>query len=282
VEAVLCGSSNNTRWRDDPASSATIGLAALSLNPCELIERDMGELFRCAPVNGYTRIRTPYLYPDGDVIDLYLARDGVTLTDLGETLSWLRQQTVSDKMTVKQRQLIDDVVLNHGVEFYQGMLVARVRDPRELAPTVTRLSQSALRVADLYFTFRGRTASSITDEVQEFLEAREIGFEPGEKLPGRTGHMWTVDFHTRTPQRSTLVIVLSTGSRARARQIAEHTFAAWYDLSYLRIGPEGMRFVSLFDDELDVWASEDFELVAEVSDVSFWSRRDEFAELLVS
>ena len=31
----------------------------------------MGELFTCAPLNGYTRIRTPFLYPDGDVIDLF-------------------------------------------------------------------------------------------------------------------------------------------------------------------------------------------------------------------
>lgn len=41
------------------------------------------------------RIRTSYTYPDGDVIDLVAIklREGViTVTDLGETLYWVRMQ----------------------------------------------------------------------------------------------------------------------------------------------------------------------------------------------
>ena len=76
------------------------------------------------------------------------------------------------------------------------------------------------------------------------------------------------------------VNVLSTGSRPSARRLAEHTLATWHDLSNLLIGPESLRFVSLFDDELDVWAPEDFSLVEDVSEIAYWSRKDEFAELL--
>jgi hypothetical protein len=43
-----------------------------------------------------------------------------------------------------------------------------------------------------------------------------------------------------------------------------------------------MRFISLFDDELDVWAPEHFGLVEDVSEIAYWSRKDEFAELLIS
>ena len=63
---------------------------------CEDIARRVGQLFVCTTVNEYLRIRTPYLYPDGDVIDLFIKWDErhFTVTDLGETLRWLSMQMV--------------------------------------------------------------------------------------------------------------------------------------------------------------------------------------------
>lgn len=252
--------------------------------PCEAIAEHIGELFTCSSLNGYVKIQTPYLYPDGDVIDLCLKEsDGrSTLSDLGETLRWLRMQTVAQRRSPKQRQLIQDVCLTHGVELFRGMLVVRVKTPADLAEAVTRLAQATLRVADLWFTMRTRSVESLTDEVEDFLHEREIAFERGERIPGRSGRIWSPDFHTRHPQRSALVYVLSTGSRAAARGVAEHVLAAWYDLSHLQVGPEALRFVSLFDDTLDVWTPEDFRLVERLSEVTRWSRPDEFAEKLAA
>lgn len=252
--------------------------------PCDYIAENMGELFECLPVNGRTRIRTPYLYPDGDVIDVFLMEDDfpTTLTDFGDTLGWLWTQTVSSRRTSRQQRLIEDVCLTHGVELYRGMLMVRVRRREMLPEAVVRLSQAALRVSDLWFTFRSQTTASINDEVEEFLLDRDIRFDRGERLVGRSGRTWSVDFHTRTAERSALVNVLSTGSNASARRMAEHTLATWHDLSNLRIAIEGMRFVSLFDDELDIWTPEDFGLVEQVSEVAYWSRKDEFAELITT
>jgi hypothetical protein len=43
-----------------------------------------------------------------------------------------------------------------------------------------------------------------------------------------------------------------------------------------RVGPEALRFISLFDDTSDVWTEEDFRLVEDLSTVTRWSRPDEF------
>ncbi len=256
----------------------------MSLTPCDSIGLGMGELFECSAINDYFRIRTPYLYPDGDVIDLYLKDDDgiLTLTDLGESLGWLRAQTVSEKHTPRQRRLIEEVRYTHGVELYKGMLVVRVRGYEDLASAVMRLSQAALGIADLWITFRGYSVASINDDVEEFLGARRIGFERREKVVGRSQKVWTVDFHTRTPERSALVNVLSTGSRANARRLVEHNVTVWHDLNHLKFGGEPLAFVSLFDDELDVWTPEDFRLMQDLSEVAYWSQRDDFAELLAS
>jgi hypothetical protein len=254
------------------------------LKACAIIKNSMGELFECTQVNDYTRIRTPFLYPDGDIIDLFLkeVKGTSTLTDLGETLRWLRMQSLSERRSPKQKRLIEDICLTHGVELFRGMLMARLRKSEDLARVVNRLGLAAVRVADLWFTFRTRAIESLTDEIADFLQEREIPFEQGERIPGRSGRIWRPDFHTRMPERSALVYVLSTGSRAAAKGIAEHVLASWYDLSHLQIGPEALKFVSLFDDAADVWTEEDFKLVSDISDVAYWSRPDEFVEKLAA
>lgn len=251
-------------------------------NPCADLEREVGVLFSCSPQGEFQRVRTPYLYPDGDNIDLFLKTSGdvTTVSDLGETLRWLRSQTLSPRRSPKQNALIGDACLTHGVELYKGMLLARCHPGDSLAKVTTRVAQACLRVSDLWFTFRTRSVESAVDEVADFLSERQFSFDHGPKYAGRSGRAWTVDFHVRAPQRSALVYVLSTGSRSAARSVAEHVLAAWYDLNHLTAGPEALRFVSLFDDTADVWAEEDFRLVEPLSTVARWSQPDGFAEVL--
>ncbi len=246
------------------------------------LQRRLGALFTYSEHGDYRRIRTPYLHPDGDNIDLFCKADGDTLTvsDLVETAGWLRMQSAALRRSPKQTRLIEDTCVTHGIEFYRGMLQARCRPGDELAQVVTRVAQAALRVSDLWFTFRTQAVESITDEVADFLTEHELGFERAEKLVGRSGRGWTVDFHVRTERRSSLVQVLSTGNRAAAHRVSEHVLAAWHDLNHLVAGPEALTFVSLFDDTADIWADEDFRLVEPLSTVARWSRPDEFAAVL--
>lgn len=251
-------------------------------NICAEIEQGMGSLFSCVPHQDDCRIRTPYLYPDGDNIDLFCKQEGdvIAVSDLGETLRWLRMQTVSPRRSPKQNALIADACLTHGVELYKGMLLARRRQGESLAAVALRVAQAALRVSDLWFTFRTRAVESITDEVADLLTERQFPFHRAERLVGRSGRAWTPDFHVRAPARSSLVYVLSTGSRSAARSVSEHVLAAWYDLNHFAAGPEALRFVSLFDDTADVWAQEDFRLVEPLSTIARWSEPDRFVEFL--
>jgi hypothetical protein len=250
--------------------------------PCERLQV-LSEMFNCTEINNNTRIRTPYLYPDGDVIDLYLTMEGsqAVLTDFGESLSWLKSQTVSRKKSVKQRQLLNDICLTYGVELYHGSLTLRVNDVDNFALLVTRISQAALSVADLWFTFRSRLIESVTDEVQDFLSEREIAYERNEPFAGRSGKVYRIDFHTRTPARTSLVNVLSSGSQAAASRIVDHVVTGWYDLNHLKVGQQ-LRFVSLFDDTVDIWTPENIRLVSELSDVAYWSQPDDFQGLLAA
>ncbi|NMC20348.1 MAG: DUF1828 domain-containing protein [Thermogutta sp.] len=254
------------------------------INICRDFSEGLAALFECRPQGDgeYQRIRTPYLYPDGDNIDVFCKPEGdaTLVTDLGETTRWLRMQTAALRRSPKQTALIEDACLTHGVEFYKGMLLARCRPGDDLAAVVCRVAQAALRVSDLWFTFRTRSIESVADEVADFLTERQLPFVRGEKLAGRSGRVWTPDFHVRTARRSSLVYVLSTGSRSAARSVVNQVHTAFFDLNHLAVGPEALRFVSLFDDTVDVWSDEDFRLAEQLSTVARWSRPDEFADLL--
>ena len=254
----------------------------MSANLCEDLGHRLGDLFECKVHGDFTRVRTPFLYPDGGVVDVFvrLAGDRFTVTDLGEALGWLKLQSISSQRSPKQQRLLQDVCLTLGVELFQGQLLARGEGSPHLTDAILRVGQAVIRVTDLWFTTRTRSVESVSDEVADLLQERQIPYERAVKLPGRSGRDWTVDFHTRTAHRSALVFVLASGSRAGARRVAEHVVAGWHDLSPMRVGPQGLRFISLFDDTADVWAEEDFRLVESISDVSRWSRPDELAELL--
>jgi hypothetical protein len=160
------------------------------------------------------------------------------------------------------------------------MLIARCRPDDQLAGVIVRVAQAALRTSDLWFTYRTRSVESVTDEVADFLAERQFRYDRGESLAGRSGRMWSPDFHVRTVNRSSLVYVLNTGSRSAARSVVNQVHTAFFDLNHLAAGPEALKFVSLFDDTADVWSDEDFRLADQVSEVTRWSQPDAFAHLL--
>ena len=249
---------------------------------CRKLQRETDLLFTYSEQGDYLRVRTPFLYPDGDNIDLFCRAEGdvVTVSDLAETTGWLRMQSVASRRSPKQNRLIEDTCVTHGTEFYRGMLQATCQSGDQLPQVINRVAQAALRVSHLWFTFRTQTVQFITDEVADFLTEREFGFDRRPKLTGRSGRAWTVDFQVRTTMRSSLIQVLSTMNRAAAHRVSEQVLAAWYDLHHLAGGPNALTFVSLFDDTFDVWTDENVRLIESVSTVSYWSRPEEFATIL--
>lgn len=249
---------------------------------CICLRSSVPSLFECAPApRGNIRVRTPFLYPDGGLIDVFVVEQSgdFVVTDFGEALGWLRLQSPRGLLSRKQERLVEDVCLTLGVELFRGQLLRRAYAD-ELPDAILLVAQAALRVADLWFTLRTRAVESVADEVADWLSEKEIPYEKDVPQVGRSGRTWTIDFEVHLSKRTSLVFLLATGSRAAARRITEHVVAGLYDLSHLRDVYSGLSFVSLFDDTEDVWAEEDFRLVEGLSKVARWSRPDEFEAIL--
>ena len=101
----------------------------------------LNALFLISQRGEFVRIRTPFLYPDGGVIDIF-AKENLrdienpwTLTDLGETIG-----RYAHPMNVP------DICLMHGVEVYNGQLMIRGNQDT-LSRCVITLGQAMMRVA---------------------------------------------------------------------------------------------------------------------------------------
>lgn len=255
----------------------------MSPDLCTEIRDSLPVLFECAPApREGIRIRTPLMYPDGGIVDVFVLTrpDGYEVTDFGEALGWLRSQSLSGRFSDKQKRMVEDVCQTLGIELFRGQLVRRCGNVADLSETVMRLAQAVVRVSDLWFTLRTRAVESVADEVRDWLQERRIPFDRGVPHSGRSGRVWTVDYQTRTDERTSLVLLLSTGSRAAARRITEHAVAAWHDLNHMKVTQSHLGFVSLFDDTEDVWQKEDFRLVEDLSTIARWSRPDEVEQTL--
>ena len=161
---------------------------AKSRDICRAIQDKIGGLFICSQQGDYYQVRTPYLYPDGDNIDLYceVAGDLVTVTDLAETTGWLRMQSPATQRSPNQSRLISGACITHGVEFYRGMLQARCHPDDDLANVFTRVAQAALRVSDLWFTFRYSREESVPGEVAKYLAENGLEHERAKGITGRS------------------------------------------------------------------------------------------------
>lgn len=268
---------NGTMASPPPSTTRFIPMTTA---PCQIISDTIGQLYTCSEVNGFVRIRTPYLYPDGDVIDLFLKIDTQSLTDLGETLRWLDMQSWGKSLSKKQDWFLQDIQVTYGIELYDGMLLTRVRN--DLAEAVTRLAQGAIAVANLWLLNRTRLTGTLNDEIAELLNEHRIRYERDLKMVGRSARSWRVDFRTWHPRRSALVEVLSTGNRGAANTKVNNAVAAWVDLNQLQLHTEPLRFISLFDDSSDVWSDSHISQLAEFSEVCYVSKPEELIEQLVS
>ncbi|ALB42397.1 MULTISPECIES: DUF1828 domain-containing protein [Nostocales] len=252
----------------------------MTLNICEKINQTIGGLFACSPVNEFVQISTPFILPDGSVIDLFLKEkeESYVLTDLGETFGWLYLQTAAYSLSKNQEIIIKDIVITHGIEQFNGMLITRLKKDDNLADAVLRLSQAIIRVADTNTKLKVPTFEPITEEVTEFLNKKNLNVERNKKFRGMSGTDRTVDFCVYRPNGNTLINTLSTPLRRTARMRVDKVFTTWSEISDLK--ESNYNFISLIDDSTDLWNENNITLLNLVSNVVKWSNRDELQKFL--
>lgn len=243
--------------------------------------------FTCAELpNSAVRVTTPLLYPDRTMIDVYVISEGTefAVTDFGEALGWLWTRRGINELTPKQEELLDHIQHTSGVAFSQGRLRRDCPTIDDLTPTIHLVAQTALRIADLWFTSarRTKTQGSRQDSkkpVADWLSSVDIQFAKGVMAKGGSGRQWSIDFRVMG-QKPVFLQWMNVKNRQSARARINATYAAFGDIKRSANGVSSIRRVVLFNDHLPYWQREDYRLLEEVAMPANWSDPDGLEEIL--
>ncbi len=257
---------------------------------CEEVKRMAGNLpliEHCDVVkNGALRMATPFRYPDGSQIDLFLQKSSGSewlLSDLGQTTSYLLDLNVKPWTTKKRKQLLSDICQTLGIAQDGGQFQIALdesRLPSELQTSIVRLAQGSIRIADLAFTQRLRTASVFREEVEEFLVNYDLPYEENIKLKGQFENTVEVDFRVQGKKVTSLVQTLSTANAVAAHGLSNEVFRRWYDLNlYLPTS----QFLTVYDTNTDIFRDDDLRRLSTVSTIiGYPANHDELLVVLAA
>ncbi len=256
------------------------------MTPSELRDeaaRQLGPQYPCSLTeNGAVRIATPLLYPDNDVIDVFVCiEDGEFIaTDYGEAMARLQMHFWDDRPSPNQEQHLAGIAPVDRLEFDGGPISYRCASLGEIGSAIMFVAQAAARVADLRWIDGHPADGTASSDVQRWFRHREIAFTSGVRVAGRSGHEYTVDFDVAVPPLHSLVFHLRTSDPDSAPRIAEHAYIGCRDIRDALPEPARCQLVSLFHCDSAPWTDEDFNRLATVSRVARWTDRDEFERIL--
>lgn len=252
----------------------------MTLTCAEVTEKYINSLsgnFRCLPLERRLRIVTPYLYPDNDLIEVFVeepAPGHMRVTDLGETLRHLHSQGFEVSGTPKRKHMVETIASGVGVDIVRGELVkeGKIGEIGELLFDVIVASRG---VADLIYTSRTYEPPTFAQEVGKFLEEHQIEYEPEVKLRGESGKVYTVDF--KLVRANKYLHTLSPRQIAGLQPVVARVLRIWFDCNG-SLGRETK--VSLLNDIDFQWKTPEVALLDRVSIVTYWSRRDDIVAVL--
>ena len=239
----------------------------------EVVERYIAGLkegFQCLPTERRLRIVTPYLYPDNDLIEIFIEDFGgerVKITDLGETFRHLHSQGFDVHASSKRKFLAETIASRVNVEISGGRLI-RIVGVDEISEAIFDIITASRGIADLIYTSKTYEPGTFFDEVKGFLEEHRFKYESKIKIKGISNKPYTVHFEVLNGKKSYLQ-TLSPKNVLGIKGKVDATVRMWLDFN------GQFKKLSLLNDVDFQWKEPDINILGRVSMVQFWSRKDE-------
>jgi hypothetical protein len=252
---------------------------------CSLIKGFLSETFdnyfKCKIINDDSLgIETPFTYPDGDVIEVFLYNryNKMLLTDFGETLRYLGSYDLSIKNNTKRQHLIDDIISGTDIKFIKGNIY-KYTTLDNLAESIFDLSQTIIRVCDLLYTIKGTSAAGFAEEVRDLLVINKFNFEENYTVDTESGNRYEFDFGVEVKDKIKLIKLINPPSQITHKPKLERIVSTWADLEAFSSFRKNQR-ITLLDDSYYTWNNNHLKLVEYFSIVHKWSDQEKFIKSL--
>lgn len=203
----------------------------------ETIERDFHEKVSAQirlAAEGMDRFRvfTPFMFDDGDHLDIVLRKDGArwVLSDEAHTYMHLTYDIDEKDLHSGTRQkIISNALSMFQIEDHDGELVLDVPEER-YGDALYSFVQGLLKISDVSYLSRERVRSTFMDDFRTVMsnalpeERRSFDWSDPERDPQG---MYTVDCRVNGMHRPLFVHALASDGRTRDATIALHQFERW-------------------------------------------------------
>jgi hypothetical protein len=228
-------------------------------------------------VDDWVEMTTPFLDRHNDHLQIYVRRENGSylLTDDSYTIEDLAQSGCKLE-SPKRRQLLETTLNGFGVRL-DGDRIEVSATADNFALRKHNLVQAMLAVNDLFYLAEPTITSLFLEDVEAWLDHREIRYTPKVKFTGKTGYDHLFDFvvpkSRERPER-----ILQTVNRP-SRDSAEAIAFKWIDTREVR--PEDSQVYAILNDrEREVAAAVTEALRRYDVRPLLWSSREEFAQEL--
>ena len=237
--------------------------------------------------DGAIRIATPFTYPNGSHIDVFLKPNNdlfqsFSLSDYGQTAEYLLEIGFDIWKTRRRRQLVADVSAALNVRLDSGAFVAQIdkEEISNLPSFMVKLVQACIRIADLSFINRLQNFITFDSEVEEFLTEKDLAYEPDIEVVSKFNKPIKLSFAVAGQSVNSLVQTLSTRNPTTSHITATEVFRKWFDLAPVK---SEQQFVTIYDNNSANIRDEDLYRLDEYSTVlGFPNEREQIAETLAA
>lgn len=244
----------------------------------EYISKSASSLFNCELENDVLKISTPFNYPDGDDIELYIEtyNDSIILSDLSETYRYLLTYSMEISNSKKRKSTIENIVQTHNIRFKNGTFYVIIKNTENLLEALINLSQAVIRVSDLVYNLRVNSIGYFREEVVDLLEANNIEYETNYiiKTP-TTESNYTFDFAVESKRGIINLMNLATTNKNGKKPPIDTFVKTWLDVGlHMSEDYPKQNRITLLDDISYEWKPNDYVLLTNLSEVYKWSNKE--------
>lgn len=237
------------------------------------------EGFSCISSDDRLRIITPYLYPDNDLIEIFVEEElsgQVRATDLGETLRHLHARGFDPFESPKRKFMVETIASRVGVDVLRGQLT-KTGDISQLGDLFLDVIIAARGMSDLIYTSKTFEPATFLEEVEQFLNLNQLPVQPKVKLPGISGRVYVVHFKVTIGPH--FVQALSPLAVAGLKPKVDATVRMWVDCNHELTREQK---VTLLNDVDFQWKPYDVSLLDRLSAVHYWTKKESLVGTLRS
>jgi hypothetical protein len=217
------------------------------ITECSKIKEIVGDLSlvrECDKVRGGAiRISTPFLYPNGDSIDIFLDTKSdvlgqfMLLSDYGQTGMYLHNYQVELDSSKRRSQLVEDIISEFDVKIRDGSLQVRLDrqgEGADISEAIMRLSQACLRVSDLVYHQRMKSLVIFREEIDRFLKESLLPYKADGKVAGKFGRSVKMDFTVKSNGVTSYLLTMAARTDSALHIQANEVFGRWSSIEASR------------------------------------------------